>query len=58
MTDSEIIKALECCATASGVKCHDCPYRSNRFERYCAFELAGDALAFINLVKEMVGETE
>ena len=48
MTDNEIIKALECCGNESWSSCHHCPYRENRFERHCAFELSHDALDLIN----------
>ena len=58
MIDNEIIKALECCGNESWSSCHPCPYRENRFERHCAFELSQDALDLINRQKSEIEKLE
>jgi len=35
MTDSEIIKALECCSMGSYPACRDCPYHDDYVNRGC-----------------------
>lgn len=65
MTDTKIIKALECCKDNSfnNFPCEKCPYRGTR--RYCANNLCEDALALINRqkaeierLKDMVSQNE
>lgn len=52
MTDSEIVKALECCVCADGVSsCGDCPRLDASFganTAQCTEGLIGDALDLIN----------
>lgn len=55
MNENDVIKAMECCSTCSGTECHNCPYKSNNLERYCAFQLAHDAL---DLIKKKNAEIE
>ena len=57
ITDSEIIKALECCSSnATGNEyCKDCPYN---FTEYCGEESAKDTLNLINRQKAEIERLE
>ena len=47
MTDSEIVKALECCGTTKGC-CHDCPLNDDNVDILCQDELVTEAYKLIN----------
>ena len=47
MTDSEIVKALECCGTTKGC-CHDCPLNDIDDIRICQDELVTKAYRLIS----------
>lgn len=54
MTDSEIVKALECCSVGTFACDEQCPCfhsKSNLKITSCRFELIGDALDLINRQK-------
>ncbi len=55
MTDTEIIKALECCSNSNSDEdyCKDCPYNSIK---YCASAISKDALNLINRQKAEIEE--
>ena len=55
MSDEDIMKALECCATARAVKCHDCAYCGKNLDKHCTFVLTQDAL---DLLKRKDAEIE
>lgn len=51
LTDSEIVKALECCSRTDGYGCEDCPYGA---EDKCSINSKRDAIDLINrLQKEL-----
>jgi len=47
MTDSEIVKGLECCGTTKGC-CHDCPLNDIEDIQICQDELVTEAYRLIN----------
>lgn len=61
MTDEQIIKALECCATDDGDDCFQCPYCNLFFEPGdggCVNRCRKDALDLINRQKAEIERTE
>ena len=48
----KLLIGLECCREKDPEKCPDCPYYPIR--NYCGGALAGDALAYIGWLEEMV----
>ena len=50
MTDNEVIKALECCSTATCIS-NNCPYEKIHDIPTCATKLTRDALDLINRQK-------
>ena len=59
MTDEQIIKALECCATDDGDDCFQCPYGNIVYKPGnggCVNRCRKDALDLINRQKEKIKE--
>lgn len=59
MTDEQIIKALECCATDDGDDCFQCPYGNIVYKSRnggCVNRCRKDALDFINRQKAKIEE--
>lgn len=57
MTDEQIIKALECCATDDGDDCFQCPYGNIVYKPGnggCVNRCRKDALDLINRQKEEI----
>ena len=58
MTDTEVIKALECCSNDKGIaSCVDCPLANYSFNE-CGRMLPKDALDFINRQKAEIERLE